>query len=160
VELIHGFLMTGDQQSNNAEFLAERGFVVITPNITKVLLGDDTRMENVSDVLDFISWLINESQDKNSPHYNLIDPSRIALGGNSSGGAVVLEATIQAQKRNIPIKAMISLDGVPWDRTMGEVPDMKPVDLLSLRAEPALCNYHGKVLTFLEKMKFPTNDIL
>jgi len=63
------FLMTGAQQSANAMNLAERGFVVLTPNVTKVLLGDDTRMKNVHDVLDHISWLTG----KDSPLPGKVD---------------------------------------------------------------------------------------
>ena len=35
--LIHGFLMTGEQHRNNAMNLAEHGFIVMTPNISKWL---------------------------------------------------------------------------------------------------------------------------
>jgi hypothetical protein len=160
LELVHGFLMTGEQHSHNAKALAERGFVVITPNITKVLLGDAVRMRCVDDVLDFVSWLIKESKDKNSPHYHLIDPDRIAIGGNSSGGAVCLEAVIQAQKKGVPVKAMVSLEGVPWDRTKSEVASLKPLRIITLRIKPALCNYHSKVLEFMKLLKFKTDDVL
>src|SRR5271168_5204098 len=38
VVLIHGFLMTGHQQSNNAEYCAERGMIAMTPDLSKILL--------------------------------------------------------------------------------------------------------------------------
>jgi poly(3-hydroxybutyrate) depolymerase len=106
VVLIHGFLMTGAQQATNAENLSERGFIVFTPNITKVLLGDRTRMDNVHDIIDHIKWLTG----KDSPVAGIVDSNRVAIGGNSSGGAVILEIALEAQKMHVPIAAMCSLN--------------------------------------------------
>ncbi len=153
--LIHGFLMTGEQQSNNAQGLAERGFIVLTPDLTKVLLGDDTRMENVADIVDHIKWL----ESKDSPISGQIDPNRVAIGGNSSGGAVILETALEAQKAKLPIAALVSLDGVLWDRSMDRLKDMQPVKFLALRAETSICNEHARLLEHLTKLKFPIDDV-
>ncbi len=155
VVLIHGFLMTGAQQSANAMNLAERGFVVLTPNVTKVLLGDDTRMKNVHDVLDHISWLTG----KDSPLPGKVDPNRVAVGGNSSGGAVILEVAVEAQRTNVPLAALVDLDGVIWDRSFDRVPTIKPVKILSLRCEPSICNEHARQLRVLQQLKFPIDDV-
>lgn len=160
VELVHGFLMTSKEQSNNARVLAQRGFVVITPNFTRVLLGDRTRTRNVEDALDFVTWLIRESRDKQSPYFNLVDPDRVAVGGNSSGGAVCIEEVLLAQKKAVPIKALISLDAVPWDRTKSRVSEMQPIKILSLRTKPSLCNFHGNVLQYWHLLHFKPEDVL
>jgi len=157
--LIHGFLMSGRQHSNNAEYFAQRGFVVITPDLSKVLLGDTKRMHNVQDTLDQIAWLIRQGNTKTSPLYGLIDSNRIGIAGNSAGGAVCLEMLIEAQNAKVPIHAVCSLDGVPWDRTKDRMSLIKPVNILSLRAEPSLCNYHARMLEYLPLLTFPYNDV-
>lgn len=159
VVLVHGFLMTGRQHSNNARYFAQRGFVVLTPDMTKILLGDENRMHNVKDILDQISGLVSESRNKKSHLYGLIDNKRIGIAGNSAGGAVCLEMVLEAQKENLPIKTMISLDGVPWDRTKDRMLKLKPINFLALRAEPGLCNYYSKMVTYLKLLKFPYNDV-
>src|SRR5262249_13233981 len=125
----------------------------------KVLLGDETRMENVADVLDEISWLELQSRIPGNPLYGLVDSDRVGIAGNSAGGALCLELLLAAQKANIPIQAMCSLDGVPWDRTWSRMTKIKPVKMLSLRAEPGLCNYHARVLLYLARLKFPFDDV-
>lgn len=159
VVLIHGFLMTGREQSHNAVYLAQRGIAVFTPNISKLLWGDDKRMRNVSDALDHITWLTERTRSDGDELKGLLDMNRVAVGGNSSGGAVILEMLIQGQKAGIPIKAICSLDGVPWDRTWDRMPDIKPVSILSLRSEPSLCNYHARVLRYLARLSFPVDDV-
>jgi hypothetical protein len=156
---MHGFLMSGNEQRNNAEYFAQRGFMIFAPNMTKILLGDQTRIENVADVLDHIIWLEKESKTPKSSLSGLVDPDRIAIGGNSSGGAVCLELLAEAQKHDVPVKAMCSLDGVPWDRTWDRVSGLKPVKILSLRAEPSLCNEHARMLTCLQALKFAYDDV-
>jgi hypothetical protein len=151
--------MTGHQHSNNAKYFAERGFVALTPDMTKILLGDENRMRNVHDILDQISWLIKENTSTNSPLSGLIDANRVGIAGNSAGGAVCLEMVLEAQKTNVPIHAMCSLDGVPWDRTKDQMKDLRPINILSLRAEPGLCNYYSRMLPYLNQLKFPYNDV-
>ncbi len=157
--LVHGFLMTGHQHSGNAKYFAQRGFAVLTPDMTKILLGDQNRMRNVHDILDQISWLLKESNSKASPFNGLIDSTRVGIAGNSAGGAVCLEMILEAQKANIPIHAICSLDGVPWDRTKDLMSSLKPVNILSLRAEPGLCNYYSRMVPYLKLLKFPYNDV-
>jgi hypothetical protein len=156
VVLIHGFLMTGHQQSNNAEYCAERGFIAMTPDLSKILLGDENRMANVRDILDQIKWVTN---DKESPAHGIVDANRVGVAGNSSGGAVCLELVIEAQNAKVPIATMCSLDGVPWDRSFSRISDIQPLHLLSLRAEPGLCNYHAKIVSYLDELKFSYDDV-
>jgi pimeloyl-ACP methyl ester carboxylesterase len=159
VVLIHGFLMTGHQHSGNAENFAKHGFIAFAPDLTKVLLGDDTRMENVNHVLQEIRWLTNQNEDSHGPLLGLVDINRVGIAGNSAGGAVCLELLLEAQKAKVPIKAMCSLDGVPWDRTWDRIAQLEPVNLLSLRAEPGLCNYHARILNYFALLKFRVDDV-
>jgi hypothetical protein len=151
--------MTGVQHRNNAFYFASHGIVAVTPDLTKVLLGDDTRMRNVSDILDEICWLIGQSKSSGGHLAQMIDPARIGIAGNSAGGAACLELLVEAQKAKIPIKAMCALDGVPWDRSWLRLSELEPVNILSLRAEPALCNYHSRILKYLALLKFPYDDV-
>lgn len=157
--LLHGFLMSGYQHSGNGQYLGQRGFIVLAPDLSKILLGDDTRMANVRDVLGEIDWLKKQSLDPQSNLFGLVDANRIAVAGNSAGGAVCLELILEAQKAKIPIRAFCALDGVPWDRTLDGMSKIEPLDILSLRAEPAVCNYHGRLLRYLAQLKFPFDDI-
>jgi len=159
VVLLHGFLMTGHQHSGNAQNFARHGFIAFTPDLTKVLLGDDTREQNVQDVLEEVRWLTNQKENPEGPLRGLVDPNRVGIAGNSAGAAVSLEVLLEAQKTAVPIKAICSLDGVPWDRTSQRMSKLKPVRMLSLRAEPALCNFHGRILNYLAMMNFKADDV-
>lgn len=156
VVLIHGFLMTGRQHSGNAENFAKHGFVAFTPDLSKILLGDDTRMENVRDLLDEIRWL---QDNKNGPLASVVDANRVGIAGNSAGAAVALEAVLEGQKTGVPIKAFCALDGVPWDRTFDRISQLSQVQVLSLRAEPAVCNFHACILKFLARLSFKADDV-
>jgi dienelactone hydrolase len=156
VVLIHGFFMTGRQHAGNAENFAKHGFIALTPDLSKILLGEDTRMENVRDLLDEIRWL----QDKEyGPLAGLVDANRVGIAGNSAGAAVGLEVVLQAQKTGVPIKAYCALDGVPWERTFDRISQLSQVRVLSLRAEPAVCNFHACILKFLARLSFKSDDV-
>lgn len=154
VIMAHGFLMTAKQQKENGQYFAQRGIVVIAPNITKLLLGDDTRMNNIYDILDLLKWMTTDS-----PYKDFIDVNRLAVGGNSSGGAVALELLIQMQKRGVPCRTACFLDGVPWDRSWPAVKQLKPVNALTLRAENTLCNENARMLKCLAPLPFPFDDV-
>jgi dienelactone hydrolase len=156
VVLLHGFLMTGHQHSGNAENFAKHGFIAITPDLSRILLGDDTRSENVKDVLDEISWL---EDSQHGPLAGLVDKNRVGIAGNSAGAAVALEVVLEAQKVGVPIKAYCALDGVPWDRTFNRISELSRVRVLSLRAEPAVCNFHALILKYLARMNFKSDDV-
>ncbi len=159
VVLLHGFLMTGAQHRNNADYFASHGVIALTPDLTKVLLGDDTRMRNVSDLLAEIKWLIEQSNATKGSLAGMVDPGRIGIAGNSAGGAACLELLLEAQKSGIPINTMCSLDGVPWDRSWHRLAQLEKVNILALRAEPGLCNYHSRMLQYLALLRFPFDDV-
>ena len=159
VVMVHGFLMSSIQQKYTCRFLAERGFIVLAPNMAKIMLGSEKRTKNVEDVVDQTEWLIKQSNTPTSPFFGLCDAKRMAIAGNSSGGAICFEAVLQAQKVKLPFTSMCSLEGVPWDRTLNQVTEIEPINILTLRAEPCLCNYHWNVLKYIERLKFPTDDV-
>lgn len=157
--IAHGFLMSGTQQSNNSRYFAERGIAVLSPNLTRILLGDKNRLRNIKDVIDQMNWLLKQNKNKDSFLYGQIDPNRIGSAGNSSGGAVALELVVQAQKAKVPVHALCSMDGAPWDRSLPSMPGLSPLKVFSLRAEPSLCNEHARILDFLKQTTFPFDDI-
>ncbi len=159
VLLAHGFLMTGFEQSVNAKYLAERGFVVLTPNLSRILWGDKKRMRNIADLVDHLQWLREQANAAGSPLKGIADPERIAIGGNSSGGAVCLELLFEGQKAHVPIQAVCSMEGVPWERSLDRVAQLKPTHFLSLRSETCFCNEYARMLYFLGKLKFPFDDV-
>lgn len=159
VVMVHGFLMSSNQQSSTCRYLAERGFAVLAPNMSRIMWGKENRTKNVKDVVDQTVWLIKQSKTPNSPFFGLCDASRMAIAGNSSGGAICFEAALEAQKVNLPYHALCSLEGVPWDRTLSQVKDIEPMNILTLRAEPCLCNYHSNVLKYTERLRFATDDV-
>ncbi len=159
VVMIHGFLMTANQQQFTSTYLAQHGIAVFSPNMTKILLGDKTRSDNVKDVVGQTKWLIEQSAILTSPYYGLVDPKRTAIAGNSSGGAVCFEAVLEAQKEHIPFHAMCAMEGVPWDRTLDKVSQVEPMQILCLRAEPCLCNFHYNILKYIDRLKFPVDDV-
>jgi len=158
--LIPGFLCSGAQMRNNAEYLVKRGFIVITPNLSRILLFDKHRIHNVQTVLDEITWLTEQGKIPGGALEGMVDPNRVALLGHSFGGSACIEVLLEAQKANIPIHTFVSNDTVPWRRSIGRMSSITPVDILSLRAQPALCNEYGIVLRYLRRLNFPYEDIV
>ena len=157
--MAHGFLMSGTQQSSNSYYFAERGFAVLSPNMTRIMWGDKNRLRNVKDILDQITWVTKQSKSQKSTLYGLIDANRVGTAGNSSGGAVALELVIQAQKAKVPIHALCSMDGAPWDRSWDQMSKLTPLKVFSVRAEPSICNEHARMLNFFRLLKFPFGDV-
>ncbi len=71
----------------------------------------------------------------------------------------MFEAVLRAQKIKLPYHSMCSLEGVPWDRTIDQVKNIEPMNILVLRAEPCLCNYHWNVLRYVRELKFSVDDV-
>jgi hypothetical protein len=158
--LIPGFFRSGAQMRNNAEYFVKRGFIVITPNLSRILLFNKHRMHNVQTVLDEIAWLTEQNKTAGGALEGIVDPSRVALFGHCSGGAVCIEVLMAAQKAKIPIHTFISNDTVAWSRSMDRMSSITPIDILSLRSEPSLCNEHAIVLKYLRRLQFPYEDIV
>jgi len=59
VILLHGFQRHYRFHRNNALYMAQRGIVVLTPNMTDLWLGPSAQRHNVRIAADHIAWLAN-----------------------------------------------------------------------------------------------------
>lgn len=160
VVLIHGFARSKYNHGHNALFLAERGIVVLTPNMTSLLGGEQARLHNIENLVDHIAWLRERTETEGDPLSEVLDPARIGLAGHSAGGAVSFEAAIDAFESPARAAGVCLLDAVPWARTLDRAADFPHIDLASFRSEPAACNANGEVLVLLENLPFQTDDVL
>jgi hypothetical protein len=60
VALTHGSPRNSSYHKNNARFMAERGIVVMTPNMMS-LLGTGNQKRNIANTVDYVVWLIRRS---------------------------------------------------------------------------------------------------
>ena len=155
VVLNHGFARDKKFQARNARYLAERGVVVLTPNLVSLLGGARAQLACIADTRDHVAWLKARAQTPGDRLYGLVAPERIALAGHSAGGAVAFEAA----EGESGIRAVVLLDAVPWQRTLDTAREMKVEALASLRSEPSGCNGDGSVLRLLPRLSFPTTDV-
>jgi pimeloyl-ACP methyl ester carboxylesterase len=159
VVLTHGFGRDYRYHARNARYMARRGIVVLTPNMTSLTLGRPAQVRNIVNTVDHIAWLQGRAMSDHDPLMGLIDRNRIGLAGHSAGGAVSFEAAILSQERDIPVAGLCLLDGAPWDRTMNRAPRLRRLPFASFRSEASVCNFHGKVVSLLGRLSFPTEDI-
>lgn len=72
--------------------VASHGFLVIAIGIMPKESGEQVKDRSTSNqLLDAIDWAIAQNSDKNSPYYQKIDVSKIAVSGMSCGGLQTLE---------------------------------------------------------------------
>jgi dienelactone hydrolase len=160
VVLNHGFARDHTRQRNNALYLAERGVVVLTPDMGCLLGGERAQLENISDLVGEVAWLAERSATPGDVLNGLLDPARIGLAGHSAGGAVSFEAAIDAQNTPTPVAAVCLMDAVPWARTVARAAEFPPLPFASWRSEPEPCNAEGSVRRLLSKLPFPAEDVL
>jgi dienelactone hydrolase len=154
VVLAHGFARSGRFHETTARYLAERGLVVLVPDLVGLLGGEPARQANVSGLRDDVAWLRARSARPGDGLSGLVDPGRIALAGFSAGGALAFEAACGA-----PVRAVVLLDAVPWKRTFEAAPKLPGTRLLSLRSEPSACNSGGSVRRLLASLGFASDDV-
>ena len=159
VVLTHGFGRDYHYHAKNARYMARRGIVVLTPNMTSLTLGRPAQVRNIVNTVDHIVWLQRRAMSGHDPLKGSIDRNRIGLAGHSAGGAISFEAAILSQERGIPVAGLCLLDGTPWDRTLNRAPRLRWLPFASLRSEASVCNFHGKVVSLLGRLSFPTEDI-
>lgn len=160
VVLLHGFGRNHRYHAKNAYYMAQRGIVVLTPDMTSLAPGRPAQVRNIANLTDHVLWLKERAEDEQDELRGLVDPNRIGLAGHSAGGAVALEAAVRAQEQAIPIGALVLLDAVPWDRTVDRATELRPLPLVSLRSEPGICNLQGKVVDLLNHLSFSAEDVL
>jgi pimeloyl-ACP methyl ester carboxylesterase len=160
VVLNHGFARDHTRQRNNALYLAERGVVVLTPDMGCLLSGERAQLQDIADLVGEVAWLAERSATPGDALSGLLDPARIGLAGHSAGGAVSFEAAIDAQSTPTPVAAVCLLDAVPWERTIARAVEFPALPFASWRSEPAPCNADGEVRLLLARLPFPTEDVL
>ncbi|MBK9375960.1 MAG: dienelactone hydrolase family protein [Holophagales bacterium] len=155
VVLDHGFARSKVRHANTSRFLAERGVVVLVANLVSLLGGERAQLANVESTRDHVAWLKARSASPGDPLFGLVDPERIALAGYSAGGAVAFEAAASGAR----VRAVVLLDAVPWERTIGAAKKVAVPRLLSLRSEPSACNSKGSVRKLLANLPFESDDV-
>ena len=155
VVLNHGFARDKKFHARNARYLAERGVVVLTPNLVSLLGGARAQLACIADTRDHVAWLKARAQTPGDRLYGLVAPERIALAGHSAGGAVAFEAA----EGESGVRAVVLLDAVPWDRTIETGQKMTVRRLASLRSEPSGCNMKGNVRNLLAHLGFESDDV-
>lgn len=159
IVLTHGFARDHTHHRENAMYLAERGIVVLTPDMAGLLGGEAAQLRCIADLVDNVAWLVERNVTPEDALFGLIDPTRIGLAGHSAGGAISFEAAIEAQSTSTPVAAVCLLDAVPWDRTIERAADFPALPFASWRSEPSLCNSRGEIRLVLDGLPFPTEDV-
>ena len=95
VVISHGFARSKRFHANTACALAERGIVVLTPDLISLLGGEEAQQRNIENLVDHVRWLRTRAATEDDPLFGLLDPERIGLVGHSAGGAISLEAAIE-----------------------------------------------------------------
>lgn len=160
VVLTHGFARDRTRHRHNAMYLAQRGVVVLAPDMASLLGGEAAQLRCIADLVSNVAWLAERSADAGDALSGLVDPTRIGLAGHSAGGAVSFEAAIDARNTAAPVAAVCLLDAVPWDRTIARAADLPAVPFASWRSEQDACNADGSARILLGRLTFPTEDVL
>ncbi len=160
VVISHGFARNKRFHADTACALAERGIVVLTPDLISLLGGENAQLRNIENLVGHVRWLRTRAAREDDPLFGLLDPERIGLVGHSAGGAISLEAAIELAQAGEDIAALMLLDGVPWARTVDRAADLPELAFASVRSEPTACNGEGAIHDVLARLPFPTEDIL
>ena len=156
----HGFARDRRFHADTACALAERGIVVLTPNLVSLLGGEPAQLRNIANLVDHVRWLRSRATDEGDPLVGLLDPARIGLVGHSAGAAISLEATIELQDAGETVGALMLLDGVPWPRTVERADDLRELPFACVRSEPTSCNADGAIRGLLAQLPFATDDLI
>lgn len=159
--LNHGFARDKRYHADTARFLAERGIVVLVPNLVSLLGGEAAQLRAVADTVDNAAWLRTRGVTPGDTLFGRLDPGRVGLAGHSAGGAIALEAAwVQERSTGIPVAALVLLDAVPWPRTLQRAATLRPIFAVSLRSDPSACNAFGSGLGIVDAVSFPMDDVL
>jgi len=159
VVLTHGFARDRTFHRNNALYMAQRGIVVLTPDMVSLLGGEASQSANIAILSDHVRWLTERSAAADDPLAGILDARRIGLAGHSAGGAVSFEAAVKTQEGPASVAAVCLLDAVPWDRTLERAADLRPMPLVSIRSEPGPWNLNGRVLDLLNRLTFNVEEV-
>ena len=159
VILTHGFSRNYRVHEGNARYLAERGIVVMTPNMSSLLAGRSEQVRNARNTADHIAWLARRSATPGDRVHGMVDPTRMGLAGHSAGGAVSFQAAVLSQEGPHPVAALCLLDAVPWQATLQAAPHLRPLPVCSLRAESSAFNAWDSGQKLVDAVTFPIDDI-
>jgi len=159
VILTHGFARSGARHALNAFYLAQRGVIVLTPDMVDLLGGEPAQLRNIANTVDHVRWLKGRGVTPGDVLAARVDAQRIALAGHSAGGSVSLEAALDAVAAGDEIAALVLLDAVPWPRTAARVASLPPLSYAALRSEPGPCNAFGSGAVFSDAPPVPVDEI-
>jgi hypothetical protein len=159
VLLNHGFARSLRFHRDNARYLAERGVIVLVPNLVSLLGGAPAQRRNIENTADHLRWLLERSATPGDSIEGRVDPARLGLAGHSAGAAVSFEAALALVGSGTPVEALALLDGVPWPRTTRVASALPPLDFVSLTSDPSSCNAFGNVRRLEEKLRFPSEEV-
>jgi pimeloyl-ACP methyl ester carboxylesterase len=160
IVLSHGFARDKRFHRNTGCALAERGIVVLTPDLSSLLGGEDAQLRNIENLVDHVRWLRSRAADPNDPLFGLLDPDRLGLVGQSAGGAISFEAAVDLAHVGADVSAVVLLDTVPWSRTVDRAGALRDTAFVSLRSEPSACNANGNILDLLDGLSIAAQDLL
>jgi len=75
----------------------------------------EAQARNIDGAVEHVFWALSLRGRGGAPW---VDPTRVALGGHSAGGAVSLEAAVALRCRGVRVAGLVLLDAVPWPRTV------------------------------------------
>lgn len=116
----HGFDVTPATYTRLLDAWAAAGYVVAAPvfllSSSEAPGGADESdvLNQPADVSFVISTLLVASASPSSPLHGLIDPTRIAVAGQSDGGVVALLSAYGRRYRDPRIRAAVVLSGSEW----------------------------------------------
>jgi pimeloyl-ACP methyl ester carboxylesterase len=159
VVLLHGFQRDIGKHAYTAEYLAQRGFVVMTPALSSFFTGDSPQTRNVANAVEHVAWLRSRANVPGDSLHGVLDPERVALAGHSAGGAIAFEAAVDMQAAGEPVAAMFLLDVVPWERTVARAPELARLPIAAPRSEPSDCNRWDGAAALRAALSFPIDDL-
>ena len=114
---------TSGEFRNFLSDIASQGFLVIAigPAGNAVVMGSEerTNMTAASQLLDGVTWAISENGRSGSPYYQKIDPSKVAVMGQSCGAAQAIEVSADGR-----VTTTIALNqGIGMGRGAGPAPN-------------------------------------
>ena len=113
----HGFMSMHYEAYYLAEFLAQRGYIVLAVDypLSNTFAPGGPMAEDVvnqpADVSFLIDTMLQRNADDNDLFSNHIDPNRIAVAGLSLGGMTTTLVAFHPQMRDHRIKAAVSIAG-------------------------------------------------
>lgn len=102
--------------------IASRGFIAIAPG--KILSGpnspdnsnglEEAEKATAKKMIEALDWILAENKRVESPYFQLIDTARVAIGGNSCGGIIALQASLDSR-----VKALVLQNSGVLPSTVG-----------------------------------------